>query len=405
MEFDIFDIEDMSSVENSTPTVIKVFGVGGGGGNAVNRMILSGLKKVSFVAFNTDVQALQKSNAQTRITIGKDSTGGLGAGGVPDVGEKAAIESEKEIKAELQNTDMVFIAAGMGGGTGTGAAPVIAGYAKSMGILTVGVVTSPFGFEGKKKAELAKAGIEKLKANVDTLLVVPNQALLKVVEINTPIKKAFFIADNILQHAVQGISELITEPGEINIDFADVTTVMKDKGEAIMGIGFGEGETRARDAAIASINNPLLENMKIDGAKAVLINITGSDTLTLKEYQEVHEYIASKCDPDALNIAGQSYNPQLADRIKVTVIATGFEDSPSYDYEAPDLSESRTISSIPTIEKKFEPKTNEQKFDSVETITVNRWQDMQRKLSKDKSIDSSNYSIPSVMRNRKPNDN
>ena len=404
MEFDIFDIEDMGAVENSTPTIIKVLGVGGGGGNAVNRMILSGLKKVTFLALNTDVQALQKSNAHTRITIGKELTGGLGAGGLPEIGEKAALESEKEIKAELQNTDMVFVAAGMGGGTGTGAAPVIAGYAKSMGILTVGVVTTPFSFEGNKKADLAKEGLEKLKANVDTLLMVPNQALLKVVEPNTPIKKAFFIADNILQHAVQGITDLITEPGEINIDFADVKTVMKDKGDAIMGIGFGEGETRARDAAIASINNPLLENMKIDGAKSILINLTGTDTLTLKEYQDVVEYITSKCDPSALIIAGQSYNPQLADRIKVTVVATDFSDSQAFNFE-PTIEPA--ISSInPNIERKIDPIPNrvEQKFDTVETITVNRWQDIQRRVSRDTSSNSNNYDIPSVMRNKRNND-
>ena len=257
MGFGIFDIEDTTTGEQATPTIIKVIGVGGAGGNAVNRMIASGLKKVSFVALNTDVQALQRSNAQTRIAIGKELTGGLGAGGQPEIGEKAALESKEEIKAELENTDMVFITAGMGGGTGTGAAAVVAEIAKSCNALTVAVVTTPFAFEGRKKFELAQQGIERLRKQVDTLILIPNQYLLKVVENNTPIKQAFLIADDVLYQGVQGISELITEPGEINIDFADVKTVMKGKGDALMGIGFGEGANRAVDAAREAISNPL----------------------------------------------------------------------------------------------------------------------------------------------------
>ena len=273
MNFGIFDIEDTTNGEQAAPTIIKVVGVGGAGGNAVNRMIASGLKKVSFLALNTDVQALQRSNAQTRIAIGKELTGGLGAGGIPEVGEKAAVESKEEIKAELENTDMVFITAGMGGGTGTGAAPVVAEIAKSCNALTVAVVTTPFAFEGKKKMMLAQQGIERLRKQVDTLILIPNQYLLKVVENNTPIKQAFLIADDVLYQGVQGISELITEPGEINIDFADVKTVMKGKGDALMGIGFGEGSNRAIDAAKEAISNPLLENASIDGAKSVLVNL------------------------------------------------------------------------------------------------------------------------------------
>src|SRR5574344_840325 len=235
MSFNLFDIEDTTTGEQATPTIIKVVGVGGGGGNAVNRMIANGLKKVSFVALNTDVQALQRSNAQTRIAIGKELTGGLGAGGQPEVGEKAAQESKEEIKKELENSDMVFITAGMGGGTGTGAAAVVAEIAKSCNALTVAVVTTPFTFEGKKKLSLAEQGIEKLRKSVDTLIIIPNQHLLNVVEQNTPIKKAFLLADSALLQAVQGISDLITEPGEINIDFADVKTVMKGKGDALIG--------------------------------------------------------------------------------------------------------------------------------------------------------------------------
>src|SRR5574344_387706 len=325
MSFNLFDIEDTTTGEQATPTIIKVVGVGGGGGNAVNRMIANGLKKVSFVALNTDVQALQRSNAQTRIAIGKELTGGLGAGGQPEIGEKAAQESKEEIKKELENADMVFITAGMGGGTGTGAAAVVAEIAKSCNALTVAVVTTPFAFEGTKKFMLAQAGIEKLRKQVDTLILIPNQYLLKVVENNTPIKQAFLIADDVLYQGVQGISELITEPGEINIHFPAVKTVMKGKGDALMGIGFGEGANRAIDAAKEAISNPLLENASIDGAKSVLVNLAGSDNLTLQEYQDVVELITENCADDALIIAGQAYNPELGDRIKVTVVATGFE--------------------------------------------------------------------------------
>ncbi|MCR5732835.1 MAG: cell division protein FtsZ [Sphaerochaetaceae bacterium] len=325
MAFGLFDIEDTTTGEQSAPTIIKVIGVGGGGGNAVNRMIAQGLKKVDFVALNTDVQALQRSNAQTRIAIGKELTGGLGAGGQPEIGEKAAIESKEEIKAELESADMVFITAGMGGGTGTGAAAVVAEISKGCGALTVGVVTTPFGFEGAKKMQLAQTGIERLRKQVDTLIIIPNQYLLKVTEPNTPIRKAFLMADEVLFQGVQGISELITEPGEINIDFADVKTVMLGKGDALMGIGFGEGTNRALDAATSAISNPLLENASIDGAKSVLVNICGSDNLTLQEYESVNELIQSRCAEDALIISGQSFNAELGDRIKVTVVATGFD--------------------------------------------------------------------------------
>lgn len=325
MAFGLFDIEDTTTGEQSAPTIIKVVGVGGGGGNAVNRMIAQGLKKVDFVALNTDVQALQRSNAQTRIAIGKELTGGLGAGGQPEIGEKAAIESKDEIKTELETADMVFITAGMGGGTGTGAAAVVAEISKTCGALTVGVVTTPFGFEGAKKMQLAQTGIERLRKQVDTLIIIPNQYLLKVTEPNTPIRKAFLMADEVLFQGVQGISELITEPGEINIDFADVKTVMMGKGDALMGIGFGEGTNRALDAATSAISNPLLENASIDGAKSVLVNICGSDNLTLQEYESVNELIQSRCAEDALIISGQSFNAELGDRIKVTVVATGFD--------------------------------------------------------------------------------
>ncbi|MDD7255693.1 cell division protein FtsZ [Bullifex porci] len=415
MGFGIFDIEDTTTGEQAVPTIIKVVGVGGAGGNAVNRMIASGLKKVSFVALNTDVQALQRSNAQTRIAIGKELTGGLGAGGQPDVGEKAAIESKEEIKAELENTDMVFITAGMGGGTGTGAAAVVAEIAKSCNALTVAVVTTPFAFEGKKKFMLAQAGIERLRKQVDTLILIPNQYLLKVVENNTPIKQAFLIADDVLYQGVQGISELITEPGEINIDFADVKTVMKGKGDALMGIGFGEGANRAIDAAKEAISNPLLENASIDGAKSVLVNLAGSDNLTLQEYQDVVELITENCADDALIIAGQAYNPELGDRIKVTVVATGFE--PKTDVMGGEADTESAVRRFVNNEQSKEqqyhidqraqkPEASQPPKSSVsdaESITVNRWQDLQQQLGK-RGVQPNDYSIPAVMRYRSGDD-
>lgn len=416
MGFGIFDIEDTTTGEQAVPTIIKVVGVGGAGGNAVNRMIASGLKKVSFVALNTDVQALQRSNAQTRIAIGKELTGGLGAGGQPEVGEKAAIESKEEIKAELENTDMVFITAGMGGGTGTGAAAVVAEIAKSCNALTVAVVTTPFAFEGKKKFMLAQQGIEKLRKQVDTLILIPNQYLLKVVENNTPIKQAFLIADDVLYQGVQGISELITEPGEINIDFADVKTVMKGKGDALMGIGFGEGANRAVDAAKEAISNPLLENASIDGAKSVLVNLAGSDNLTLQEYQDVVELITENCAEDALIIAGQAFNPELGDRIKVTVVATGFEPkSEVIGAEADTESAVRRFvnnSDTPRESAHIDPRPAQretpqqakpQPKTDAEAITVNRWQDLQQQLGK-RGVQPNDYSIPAVMRYRQSED-
>ena len=421
MGFGIFDIEDTTTGEQATPTIIKVVGVGGAGGNAVNRMIASGLKKVSFVALNTDVQALQRSNAQTRIAIGKELTGGLGAGGQPEIGEKAALESKEEIKAELENTDMVFITAGMGGGTGTGAAAVVAEIAKSCNALTVAVVTTPFAFEGKKKFELAQQGIERLRKQVDTLILIPNQYLLKVVENNTPIKQAFLIADDVLYQGVQGISELITEPGEINIDFADVKTVMKGKGDALMGIGFGEGANRAVAAAKEAISNPLLENASIDGAKSVLVNLAGSDNLTLQEYQDVVELITANCAEDALIIAGQAFNPELGDRIKVTVVATGFQNkaevtggevdsesalrrfvNPEPRQESPlhqmqSQHQAATAAAQPSAPQQPAAPSRPAPTDA-DAITVNRWQDLQQQLGK--RSQSNDYSIPAVMRYR-----
>ena len=419
MSFNLFDIEDTTTGEQATPTIIKVVGVGGGGGNAVNRMIANGLKKVSFVALNTDVQALQRSNAQTRIAIGKELTGGLGAGGQPEVGEKAAQESKEEIKKELENADMVFITAGIGGGTGTGAAAVVAEIAKSCNALTVAVVTTPFTFEGKKKLSLAEQGIEKLRKSVDTLIIIPNQHLLNVVEQNTPIKKAFLLADSALLQAVQGISDLITEPGEINIDFADVKTVMKGKGDALIGLGFGEGTNRAVEAAKQSINNPLLENASIEGAKAVLVNIAGGDNLTLQEYQDVVELITANVDEEALITAGQSYNPALGERIRVTVVATGFEHrSVSTGANAAEIFGTKNGKpeeenpEIPQFSKRHEeaPLKKDNPYEREKetpkdsgVININRWTDLKNQLNL-RSGNSSDYTTPSILRMKNDDD-
>ncbi len=318
MNIELFDSNGIS------PTLIKVVGVGGGGSNAVNRMISMGLKNVSFVAVNTDQQALHTSNAETRFAIGTKLTGGLGAGGIPEVGEKAALEDQDGLTTLLRGADMVFITAGMGGGTGTGGAPVVAHVARQLGALTVAVVTKPFDFEGKRKMQLAEEGITKLRQEVDTLITIPNQHLLKIAEKRTPIREAFFMADDVLRQGVQGISDLITEPGEINIDFADVRTIMKGKGDALMGIGMGSGENRAIDAATNSINNPLLEDARVEGAKGILVNVTGGFDLCLSEYEEVLKIITANADDDALIISGTSIVESMNDKIKVTVIATGF---------------------------------------------------------------------------------
>lgn len=417
MDVGMFEVQDMISGEQAVETTIKVIGVGGAGGNAVNRMIASGLKKVNFVAMNTDMQALQRSNAQTRMTLGKALTEGLGAGGIPEIGEKAGVESKEDIRQEVEGCDMVFVTAGMGGGTGTGAAPVVAEVAKSSNALTVGVVTTPFAFEGKKKMQLAEQGIEKLRAQVDTLIIIPNQYLLNVVENNTPIKQAFLMADEVLYMGVQGISELITEPGEINIDFADVRTVMKGKGDALMGIGFGEGANRAVDAARQAITNPLLANASIQGAKSVLVNLAGSDTLTIQEYQDVVELITEKCAEDALIIAGQSFNAELGDKVKVTVVATGFESgadavtehlfTPTSTEKAKKAAstENETDGSVAASqETHHEEKTASGKNGAagIETITVNRWQDLQKRIgAQANGGEPDDYNIPAVLRYQK----
>jgi len=313
---------------NTSLTLIKVIGVGGGGNNAVNRMITTGLRNVRFISVNTDVQALQMSRAEVKLPLGTKITGGLGAGGKPEVGEKSALEDYEEIQSIIRGSDMIFITAGMGGGTGTGAAPVIAQIARELDVLTVAVVTKPFDFEGKKKMLIAEEGIGKLRDCVDTLIVIPNQYLFKIVDKRTPIKEAFRMADDVLRQGVQGISDLITTPGEINIDFADVCTIMKGKGDALMGIGEGSGDNRAVDAATNAINNPLLEDAKIEGAKSILVNVTGGEDLALTEFEEIMKIITANADDDALVISGTAFdNDMEKDQITVIVIAAGFENN------------------------------------------------------------------------------
>lgn len=304
---------------------IKVIGVGGGGNNAVGRMIDAEVQGVDFIAVNTEAQILEKSAAENKIQIGEKLTRGLGAGAKPEVGEQAAEESKDDLMKALQGADMIFVTAGMGGGTGTGAAPVVAQCAKELGALTVGVVTKPFSFEGKVRMRNALAGIEKLKANVDTLLIVPNDRLLQTVDKKTSLKDAFKTADDILRQGIQGISDLITVPGIINLDFADVKTIMSDQGEALMGIGIGSGENRASDAAKMAISSPLLER-SIDGAKGIIISITGNEDLGLFEINEASQVITEAADPDANIIWGTSVDSNLDDAVKITVIATGFEE-------------------------------------------------------------------------------
>lgn len=307
---------------------IKVVGVGGGGNNAVNRMIEAGVQGVEFIAVNTDAQALNLSKAEIRMQIGASLTRGLGAGANPEVGRKAVEESKKEIQEVLKGADMVFITAGMGGGTGTGAAPAIAQISRSLGALTIGVVTRPFGFEGRKRAVNAASGIEAMRESVDTLIIVPNDRLLQIVDKRTPMVQAFREADNVLRQGVQGISDLIAVPGLINLDFADVKTIMTNQGTALMGIGIAKGKNRAIEAAKKAISSPLLET-SIDGAQGVLMNITGGSDLSLFEVQEAADIVASAADQELNMIFGSIINDNLKDEIMITVIATGFSEKAS----------------------------------------------------------------------------
>ncbi len=309
--------------------VIRVVGVGGGGTNAVNRMVDAGLKGVEFIAVNTDAQALLMCDADVKLHIGGKITQGLGAGADPEVGREAAEESRDEIREAIKGSDMVFVTAGKGGGTGTGAAPVIAEIAKEAGALTVGVVTRPFSFEGKRRSDQAEEGIRALREKVDTVIIIPNDRLLQVVEKRTSIIDAFKVADDVLRQGVQGITDLITVPGLINLDFADVKAIMKDAGSALMGIGIASGENRAAEAAKAAISSPLLE-ASVEGATGILLNITGGQDLGLFEVNEAAEVISSAADANCNIIFGAVIDDSVKDEVKVTVIATGFDKQPGH---------------------------------------------------------------------------
>lgn len=330
--------EEMRSDEIVPSSVarIKVIGVGGGGCNAVNRMIASDVAGVEFWSINTDAQALTQASAMNRLQVGQKLTRGLGAGGNPAIGQKAAEESRDEIASALEHADLVFITAGMGGGTGTGAAPIVAEVAKEVGALTVGVVTRPFTFEGRRRTGQADEGIAALQSRVDTLIIIPNDKLLSVISDQTPVQEAFRVADDILRQGVQGISDIITIPGLVNVDFADVRAVMADAGSALMGIGIGSGKSRAREAATAAISSPLLES-SIDGAKGVVFNITGGHDLTLHEVNSAAEIIYEAVDPNANIIFGAVLDDRLQGEVRITVIATGF----SGEVQAPPQQQTR----------------------------------------------------------------
>ena len=363
---------------------IRVVGVGGGGSNAVNRMIEENIQGVDFVAVNTDGQALMYSDARRRVRIGDKSTRGLGAGGQPEVGEKAAQESADELHDVLDESDMVFITAGMGGGTGTGAAPVIAELARKVGALTIGVVTRPFTFEGSRRAQIAQEGIEKLKEQVDTLIVIPNDRLLEMADRRTSLTDSFKIADEVLRQGIQGISELITIPGLINLDFADVKTIMSEGGAALMAVGYGEGDDAAATAAEQAINNRLLD-ISIDGARGILFNITGGPKMSLYEVNQAASIIRETAHPDVNMIFGAVIDETMDDSVRITVVATGFELTVPHRQLVQSRSKSRRAESI----LQREP-VREQQPQSADTI-------FSRPLSK---IDRGDLDLPAFLRNR-----
>ncbi|MCM3732254.1 cell division protein FtsZ [Fictibacillus nanhaiensis] len=379
---------------------IKVIGVGGGGSNAVNRMIEHGVQGVEFICVNTDAQALNLSKAPVKMQIGTKLTRGLGAGANPDIGKKAAEESREQIEEALSGADMVFVTAGMGGGTGTGAAPVVAEIAKDLGALTVGVVTRPFTFEGRKRSTQAVGGISVFKEKVDTLIVIPNDRLLEIVDKNTPMLEAFREADNVLRQGVQGISDLIAVPGLINLDFADVKTIMTERGSALMGIGVGTGENRAAEAAKKAISSPLLET-SIDGAKGVLMNITGGANLSLYEVNEAADIVSSASDPEVNMIFGSVINEELKDEILVTVIATGFDENEK-------LVNNQQRAERPRMQQS--PASNQSHSNQSQPQSQGQTQSQSREENQSESrnnsysnADSDTLDIPTFLRNRSRN--
>ena len=343
---------NIQPVQSDTPN-IKVIGIGGGGGNAINRMVDAGVRGVEFIAANTDLQDLNKSKATYKLQLGRSSTRGLGAGAKPEVGRAAAMESESQIRESIDGADMVFITAGMGGGTGTGGAPVISRIARESRALTVGVVTLPFNFEASKRSRLAEEGIEELQKHVDTLIIIPNNNLLGIIDQRTSLMEAFSFADEVLKQGIQGISDLITLDGIVNLDFADVRTVMENKGKAVMGTGRASGDKRARRAAERAIHSPLLSDCNIRGARGILMNVVGSESMTLHEVHEASSFIEEQGHEDAVIIWGASINPSLGDEILITVIATGFDNQPSVSTKNPAQEIVEEVAEPPIIEEQI----------------------------------------------------
>ena len=380
MEFEIVD-------ETILANKIKVIGVGGAGCNAINRMVDVNLRNIELIATNTDLQSLNSSKAPIKLQIGEALTKGLGAGADPEVGEKAALEDRERLFELLQGSEMVFITAGMGGGTGTGAAPVVGSVAKEIGALTVGVVTKPFHFELERKMEIAEEGIAKLMEVADTLIVLPNQQLLEIIDKKTPMIEAFRIADDVLRQGVQGISDLITVAGEINIDFADVKTIMNMSGGALMGTGIGKGDNKALEAAQMAINNPLLEDATIDGARGILVNVSGGPDLSLFEYDEIVKLITNTAYNEAMIIAGMVIDHSMSNEVRVTVIATGFSKTVGIEDDG-DSSKSFEVYPL----KDFEPKR--QKPPVPRELPIIDTTNLKRRFGED------DYDVPAFLRRK-----
>lgn len=384
------------NIEEVNPSIetfanIKVVGVGGSGGSAVNRMVSSKIKGVEFIAVNTDAQALHHSVAPHKIHIGRNTTRGLGAGMDPDLGSKSAEENETDIMGTLAGADMVFITCGLGGGTGTGAAPIIADIAREAGALTVAVVTKPFTFEGLQRKDIAERGLDRLIDKVDTIITIPNDRLLQIIDKKTSLLDAFAIVDEVLKQGVQGISELITVPGLVNVDFADVKAIMKQAGSALMGIGKASGENRAQDAARAAIDSPLLE-LSINGATGVLFTISGSSDLSMFEVNEAAEVITSACDPEAKVIFGAVIDESLGDEVKVTVIATGFKQQNDKPQERMSVPAQSQISYQETYAKKAEERTIKKAF--------NKSEEEERPVETPRSKEEEELEIPAFLRKK-----
>ena len=373
--------------ETTMSNKIKVIGVGGAGCNAINRMIHVDLKNIEFIAANTDLQSLNASMSPVKIQLGVELTKGLGAGADPEIGEKAALEDRDKIMESLEGAEMIFITAGMGGGTGTGAAPIVGSLAKEIGALTVGVVTKPFYFELERKMEIADEGIAKLMEVVDTLIIIPNQQLLEIIDKKTSILDALRIADDVLRQGVQGISDLITIPGEINIDFADVKTIMNMSSGAIMGGGTGKGENKAIEAAQMAVHNRLLENASIEGAKGILVNVTGGHDLSLFEYNEIVKLITGNADNDAMIIAGMVINSSMKNEVRVTVIATGFSKTP----EVRDVGDGIKSFEVYPL-KDFEPKR--QKLQVANELPIIDGNSLKKRYKED------DYDVPAFLRRK-----